>query len=162
MTNANCEGFPICDNRITERDPCVIKIIGIHWRWWDSWIVKISLNSIINREVIPKKRSSIFERFYHINCLNSCHNIQQWRVGNIRWQIDRTLGICNIFVYLKLYVDSLRLTKSVKEWGGGGEKGHGPHGWSRMILKHLTVTVMVLNLLLSKVLTVLYTTCCLK
>ena len=31
MTDANCEGFPICDDRITERDRCVIKIIGIHW-----------------------------------------------------------------------------------------------------------------------------------
>ena len=30
MTDANCEGFPICDDRITENDRCVIKIIGIH------------------------------------------------------------------------------------------------------------------------------------
>ena len=29
-TDANCEGFPICDDRITENDRCVIKIIGIH------------------------------------------------------------------------------------------------------------------------------------
>ena len=32
MTDANSEGFPICDERITENDRCVIKIIGIHWR----------------------------------------------------------------------------------------------------------------------------------
>ena len=25
MTDANCEGFPICDDRITENDRCVIK-----------------------------------------------------------------------------------------------------------------------------------------
>ena len=31
MTDANREGFPICDDRITENDRCVIKIIGIHW-----------------------------------------------------------------------------------------------------------------------------------
>ena len=31
MTDANCEGFTICDDRITENDQCVIKIIGIHW-----------------------------------------------------------------------------------------------------------------------------------
>ena len=31
MTDANCEGFPIWDHRITENDRCVIKIIGIHW-----------------------------------------------------------------------------------------------------------------------------------
>ena len=33
MTDANSEGFPICDEteRITENDQCVIKIIGIHW-----------------------------------------------------------------------------------------------------------------------------------
>ena len=30
MTNANCEGFPICNDRITENDRYVIKIIGIH------------------------------------------------------------------------------------------------------------------------------------
>ena len=30
MTDANYEGFPICDDRITENDRCVIKIIGIH------------------------------------------------------------------------------------------------------------------------------------
>ena len=30
MTDANCEGFPICDDRITENDQCVKKIIGIH------------------------------------------------------------------------------------------------------------------------------------
>ena len=30
MTDANSEGFPICDERITENDRCVIKIIGIH------------------------------------------------------------------------------------------------------------------------------------
>ena len=30
MTDANCEGFPICDDRITENDRFVIKIIGIH------------------------------------------------------------------------------------------------------------------------------------
>ena len=30
MTDANCEGFPIRDDRITENDRCVIKIIGIH------------------------------------------------------------------------------------------------------------------------------------
>ena len=30
MTDANSEGFPICDERITENDQCVIKIIGIH------------------------------------------------------------------------------------------------------------------------------------
>ena len=30
MTDAYCEGFPICDNRITENDRCVINIIGIH------------------------------------------------------------------------------------------------------------------------------------
>ena len=28
--HANCEEFPICDDRITENDRCVIKIIGIH------------------------------------------------------------------------------------------------------------------------------------
>ena len=33
MTDANCEGFPICDDRITENDRCVIKIIGIHCSW---------------------------------------------------------------------------------------------------------------------------------
>ena len=26
MTDANCEGFPICDDRITENDRCVKKI----------------------------------------------------------------------------------------------------------------------------------------
>ena len=31
MTDANSEGFPICDERITENERCVIKIIGIHW-----------------------------------------------------------------------------------------------------------------------------------
>ena len=31
MTDANSEGFPICDERNTENDRCVIKIIGIHW-----------------------------------------------------------------------------------------------------------------------------------
>ena len=31
MTDANCEGFPICDDRITKNDRWVIKIIGIHW-----------------------------------------------------------------------------------------------------------------------------------
>ena len=31
MTDAYCEGFPICDNKITINDRCVIKIIGIHW-----------------------------------------------------------------------------------------------------------------------------------
>ena len=31
MTDANSEGFPLCDERITENDRCVIKIIGIHW-----------------------------------------------------------------------------------------------------------------------------------
>ena len=30
MPDANSEGFPICDERITENDRCVIKIIGIH------------------------------------------------------------------------------------------------------------------------------------
>ena len=30
MTDANFEGFPICDERISENDQCVIKIIGIH------------------------------------------------------------------------------------------------------------------------------------
>ena len=30
MTGANSEGFPICNERITENDRCVIKIIGIH------------------------------------------------------------------------------------------------------------------------------------
>ena len=30
MTDANSEKFPICDERITENDRCVIKIIGIH------------------------------------------------------------------------------------------------------------------------------------
>ena len=30
MTDANCEGFPICDDRISENDRCVKKIIGIH------------------------------------------------------------------------------------------------------------------------------------
>ena len=29
-TDANSEGFPICDERITENDRCVIKIIGMH------------------------------------------------------------------------------------------------------------------------------------
>ena len=29
MTDANCEGFPLCDDRITENDRCVIKIIGL-------------------------------------------------------------------------------------------------------------------------------------
>ena len=29
INDANCEGFPICDDRITENDRCVIKIIGI-------------------------------------------------------------------------------------------------------------------------------------
>ena len=33
MTDANCEGFPICDDRITENDRCVVKIVGIHWNW---------------------------------------------------------------------------------------------------------------------------------
>ena len=31
LTDANCDGFPICDDRITENDRCIIKIIGIHW-----------------------------------------------------------------------------------------------------------------------------------
>ena len=30
MTDANCEGFPICGDRIIENDRCVIKIIGKH------------------------------------------------------------------------------------------------------------------------------------
>ena len=30
MSNANCEGFPICNDRITENDRCVVKINGIH------------------------------------------------------------------------------------------------------------------------------------
>ena len=30
MTDANCEGFTICDDRITENDQCFIKIIGMH------------------------------------------------------------------------------------------------------------------------------------
>ena len=30
MTDANSKGFPICDERITENDQYVIKIIGIH------------------------------------------------------------------------------------------------------------------------------------
>ena len=30
MTDVNCEGLPICDDRITENDRYVIKIIGIH------------------------------------------------------------------------------------------------------------------------------------
>ena len=30
MTDANYEGFPICNDRITGNDRCVIKIIGIH------------------------------------------------------------------------------------------------------------------------------------
>ena len=30
MTDANYEGFPVCDDRITENDWCVIRIIGIH------------------------------------------------------------------------------------------------------------------------------------
>ena len=30
MTDANPEGFLICDERITENDRCVMKIIGIH------------------------------------------------------------------------------------------------------------------------------------
>ena len=30
MTDANSEGFLKCDERITENDRCVIKIIGIH------------------------------------------------------------------------------------------------------------------------------------
>ena len=30
MTDANSEGFPICDERITENDRSVIKIIGKH------------------------------------------------------------------------------------------------------------------------------------
>ena len=34
MTDGNCEGFRICDDRITENDWCVIKIIGIHW--WET------------------------------------------------------------------------------------------------------------------------------
>ena len=29
MTEANCEGFPTCDDRITENDRCVIKIIDV-------------------------------------------------------------------------------------------------------------------------------------
>ena len=39
MTDANCEGFPTCDDRITENDKCVIKIIGIHC------IIQIQLGS---------------------------------------------------------------------------------------------------------------------
>ena len=30
LTDANLEGFPICDDRITENDLWVIKVIGIH------------------------------------------------------------------------------------------------------------------------------------
>ena len=48
MTNANCEGFPISDDRIAENDRCVIKIIGIHCfhsyiyvllKWSNLWYV---------------------------------------------------------------------------------------------------------------------------
>ena len=38
MTDANSEGFPICNERITENDRCVIKIIGIHWNNARSYI----------------------------------------------------------------------------------------------------------------------------
>ena len=30
QTKPTCERFPICDDKITENDRCVIKIIGIH------------------------------------------------------------------------------------------------------------------------------------
>ena len=48
MTDANSEGFPICDERITENDRCVIKIIGIHWL--NAWYEKHDLHlNIITR-----------------------------------------------------------------------------------------------------------------
>ena len=44
MTDANCEGFPICDDRITENDRCVIKIIGIHCYIKDINALRILMN----------------------------------------------------------------------------------------------------------------------
>ena len=41
MTDANSEGFPICDERITENDRCVTKIIGIHWKQYLNVIYQV-------------------------------------------------------------------------------------------------------------------------
>ena len=34
MTDANCEGFPICDDRITENDRCVQSLTKVLVTWW--------------------------------------------------------------------------------------------------------------------------------
>ena len=50
MTDANSERFPICDERITENDRCVIKIIGIHcYRDLDSSAVEILQSFVRHR-----------------------------------------------------------------------------------------------------------------
>ena len=43
MTNAKLmltyERFPICDDKITENDRCVIKKIGILWYWFSMYLM---------------------------------------------------------------------------------------------------------------------------
>ena len=39
-----CERFPICDDKITENDQCVIKIIGIHWKYTEGANLRKNLN----------------------------------------------------------------------------------------------------------------------
>ena len=41
MTDANCEGFPMCNDRITKNDRCVIKIIGIHCKYPSIQILEV-------------------------------------------------------------------------------------------------------------------------
>ena len=75
MTDANYEGFPICDDRITENDQCVIKIIGIHC-------------------------NTYLYQTYHKT--NSIHFQGQWsegKVGKNRNQLVNTID-CWVYLYI--------------------------------------------------------------
>ena len=58
MTDANSEGFPVCDERITdENDWCVIKIIGIHWKLFISSLEVLMWLKLSNTTIILRKQT---------------------------------------------------------------------------------------------------------
>ena len=101
-----CERFPICDNKITKNDQCVIKIIGIHcyrqvciimylWIWFQTYDSMFSLRCIFASQVFVLHPStnpwlSPFTRFIWFNCaIYQSETSDQWN-DSIYW----CLGEC--------------------------------------------------------------------
>ena len=78
MTDANSEEFPICNERITENDRCVIKIIGIHCRTvgnlkqgeFTKW--KKGLPPAWFKPQLSDSKSKSFEKMFHYTTWSAC------------------------------------------------------------------------------------------